>query len=52
MLSADPNFEWYEDAMVFPLFIFVFCLEFKTDGKKGHLDENDFRHCHDDSVVW
>ena len=52
MLWVDPNFEWYEDAMVFPLFICVFCLEFRTDGKKGHLDENDFRHSHDDSVVW
>ena len=32
--------------MVFRVFIFVFFSLFKTDGKKGHLDENDLRHCY------
>ena len=40
MLWVDVNVEWYEDAMVFRVFIFI--LLFRTNGKKGHLDENDF----------
>ena len=32
----------YEGAMVFRIFIFIFL--FRTNGKKEHLDENDFRH--------
>ena len=38
---VDMTFEWYEDAMVFRVLIFIFL--FKTNGKKRHLDENDFR---------
>ena len=30
------TFEWYED------FIFLF----RANGKKGHLDEHNFRHCY------
>ena len=30
----------YEGAMVFRIFIFIF----RTNGKKEHLDEKDFRH--------
>ena len=32
--------EWYEDTMVFHVFIFIFL--FRTNGKNGHLDDNDF----------
>ena len=31
----------YEGPMVFPIFIFIFL--FRTNGKKEHLDEKDFR---------
>ena len=30
--------------MVFLIFIFIFL--FRIDGKKGHLDKNEFRHCY------
>ena len=30
--------------MIFLVLIFIFLL--KTNGKKGNLDENDFRHCY------
>ena len=30
--------------MVFRVFIFILLL--RTNGKKEHLDENDFRHCY------
>ena len=33
------NMSWYS-ACLLPLFLF------KTDGKKGHLVENGFRHCY------
>ena len=36
--------EWYEDAMVFLISLVLFL--FRTNGKKGHLYENDFRHCY------
>ena len=26
--------------------MFIFLLSFRTSGKKGNLDENDFRHCY------
>ena len=42
MLRVYPIFEWYEDAMVFYEFIFIFL--FRTNGKKGQMDQNDFRH--------
>ena len=32
-------FEWYEDAMVLCVFIFIFL--FRANGSNGHLDEND-----------
>ena len=37
-----PWVDLYEGAMVFRIFIFIFL--FRTNGKKEHLDENDFRH--------
>ena len=40
MFWADLTFEWYEDAIVFSLFIFFFFL-FRTGVKKGYLN---FRH--------
>ena len=35
-------FEWYEDAMRFRVFILIVFV----NGKKEHMDENDFRHCY------
>ena len=40
MLWADLTFEWYEGVMVFRVLILFFL--FRTNGKKWHLDENDF----------
>ena len=34
----------YGDALVFRVLIFIFF--FGTNGKKGHLDENDFCQCY------
>ena len=42
----DLTFEWYEDALIFRVFIFTFL--FRTNGKKKHLDKTDFRHCYGD----
>ena len=33
-------FEWYVDAVVHRVLFFLF----KTNGKKWHMDEKDFRH--------
>ena len=44
LFCVDLTFEWYEDVIVFRVFIFIFL--FRTSGKKGHLDENDFRYCY------
>lgn len=44
MFWMDLTVEWYEDAMVFLVFIFIFL--FKTNSKKGHLEESDFCHCY------
>lgn len=44
MVSVDPNFERYEDTMVFCESIFI--ILFKTGNRKGHLDENNFNHCY------
>ena len=41
----DQTFKWCVDAMVFHVFIFVVCFWFRTNSKKGHLDESNFRHC-------
>ena len=38
--GVDVTFEWYENAMVFRVLIFIFL--FKINEKKGHLDKNDF----------
>ena len=38
------NFEWYQDVMVFCVFIFLFACLFRTNGEKENLDEYDFRH--------
>ena len=35
------TFKGYEDAMIFSVFIFIFCLE---PTLREQLDENDFRH--------
>ena len=40
MLCVDMTFEWYEDAMVFRAYIFIFW--FKTNDKNRHLDKNEF----------
>ena len=34
------GYELYKDPVVFRVLIFIFLL--RTDGKKGHLDQNDF----------
>ena len=34
-------FTWYEDAMIFRVFILIFCLELTV---REQLDQNDFRH--------
>ena len=39
---VELTFKLYESAMVFRVFIFILLL--RTNGKKEHLDENDFRH--------
>ena len=40
------TFEWYGDAMVFRLFMFIFhFFLFRSNVRKGYLDESDFRHC-------
>ena len=44
MFWVDLTFEWYEDGMVFRLFIFIFL--FRTNVIKGYLDESVFRHCY------
>ena len=38
--GVDVTFEWYENAMVFRVLIFIFL--FKTNENKGHLDKKDF----------
>ena len=38
---AELTFKGYEDAMIFCVFIFIFCLEPTV---REQLDENDFRH--------
>ena len=43
VLSRSLTFELYEDDMIFRVFIVINFI--KTNGKKGPLDENDFRHC-------
>ena len=39
---VDLTLEWYENDMVFCVFIVII---FRSNGKKRHLDANDFRHC-------
>ena len=41
MSRVNHTFEWYEDAMVFLVSFLLFL--FRTNDKKGHLDENDPR---------
>ena len=45
MFWVDLTFEWYEDAMVFCVFVFISL--FRTTVKKEFLNESDFRHCYD-----
>ena len=40
LLWVDLTFEWYKDDMVFRVFIVIFL--FRTNGKIGDLNENDF----------
>ena len=40
-------FEWYEDALVFCVFIRFQLLLFRTNSKKGDMDNDGFRHCYD-----
>ena len=50
---AELTFEWYEAAMAFRVFIFIFL--FRTNGKTEHLDENNFCHCYGnffESAAW
>ena len=47
MFLAVLTFEWFEDALVFHVFIFIFCLEVR----KRYLDESDFRHCYGNFFV-
>ena len=49
MLRVDSTFKLYDDAMVFCEFIFI--VLFRTDGSKGHLSANEFRHCYADYFV-
>ena len=41
MSWVELTFQGYEDAMIFCVFIFIFCLEPTV---REQLDENDFRH--------
>ena len=41
VFRIELTFEWYKGAMIFRVF---FLFLFRTNGKKEHLDENDFRH--------
>ena len=43
LLCFEWIFEWYEDDMVFCVFIVIIL---RGDGKKRHLDANQFRHCY------
>ena len=46
MFWVDVTFEWYGDAMVFCVFMFIFLIFlFKSNVRRGYLDESDFRHC-------
>ena len=40
---VELTFKWYEAAMVFHIFTFIF-LVLEPTVKKEHLDENDFHH--------
>ena len=46
MFWVDLTFEWLEDMMVFRVCLFLF-FSFRANGNKGQIDENNFRHCHD-----
>ena len=41
-LWVEQTFEWYEGAMIFRIFIFIFL--FRTNCKKEHLNESDLHH--------
>ena len=43
LLCFEWIFEWYEDDMAFCVFIVIIL---RGDGKKRHLDANQFRHCY------
>ena len=44
MFGVGLTFQWHEDAMVFHVFIFIFL--FRTNVRKGYLDESNFQHCY------
>ena len=41
---VDLTFKWYGDDMVFR--VFIAAILFRINGKNGHLDENNYRHCY------
>ena len=41
---VEMTFKWYENDMVFHVFNFSFL--FRTNFKKGYLDDSDLRHCY------
>ena len=45
MFCVDLTFEWYGDAMVFCVFIFIFFF-FRSNVRKGYLNESDLRRCY------
>ena len=44
LFGVDLTFEWYEDDVVFRVFIVII---FRTNGKERHLDANYLRCCYD-----
>ena len=52
MFWVDLAFELYEDSMVFRVLLFIILFLFRTNAKKGYLDENIFCHsCHSESYL-
>ena len=45
MFCVGLTFEWYGDAMVFCVFIFIFFF-FRSNVRKGYLNESDLRRCY------
>ena len=45
MFLVDLIFEWYGYAMISYLFIYLFIFLFRSNVRKGYLDEDNLRHC-------